>query len=177
MKLKFAVSDEGKTINSMIENWTKRSAQLVADLHVILASCVVHVVKHGNVTPARNIVAAMGTKETAWRSNAVLAWFEAYGPFVYVKEAKRLDYDASRIDAFKAEYAKDADAFVKRLMTETFEKFKPQSEYAGFNLKTELKRIITKAHSAAEKHADSGKVDITGIEAVEATFKTLFANA
>ena len=177
MKLKFDVTDEGKAIGLMIDNWSKRSAVLVHDLHVILTSCVVHVTKHGNVTPARNIVNALGTKQTAWRSNAVLAWFEAYGPFIYNKTTKQLDYDAGRIDEFKAEFNADSAAFIAKRMKETFEVFKPQSEYEGFDLQKEVAKLIKKAHTAVEKHKDSGKVNVAGLEAFEQTFAVTYQKA
>jgi len=174
MKLKFNVTAEGKTIGAMIENFSKRANALVNDLTVIAASVVLHAIKHGNVTPARAIVNVLGTKETPWRSNAMISWFEAVGPFVYNKETKTLDYDSSLIDQYKAALAADENAFIKALMDEPFFKFKPQAEFKGFDLKAELKKLLTKAENAKEKHADTGKVNVNGLEEIERAFVATF---
>jgi hypothetical protein len=165
-------------LNTLITRIGKAVTAIVRDISVAAASSVVHALVHGDVAPARNLINAMGGRaESAFRTNALITYFEAFGPFVWDKEEKQLVYSKERAKVLKVEYTKDKMAFASKLMAEPYYKFSKQAEYQGFNLMSEIKRVIKKAHTAREKHSDSDLVNLTGLEEIERTFTQLAVNA
>ena len=163
------ISATKETLASMNERIRKDTLKLTAVIDLAAACHVVHAIKHGNVTPARNLLGALAAgKDSLFRTNALVSFFEANGPFVYNKETETVDYDKSRAKAFKDAFNADKLGFATKLMTEPFYKLKPQSVYEGFNLMAEIKKLVKKAEKTAKKHGNDKRTDLTGLKELEA---------
>lgn len=110
-------------IAKSITSIATRGVKLARDIHVAAFSCIVHVAQHGDVTLANRLVAELKTIGIA-RSNAVLAWFEHFGPLTYDKTTKRMEFDRSKIKDDK-----EAAELLRRASITPPEKFKPEGEY------------------------------------------------
>lgn len=56
----------------------KKVVSIVAEIQTLAIECVVHAVKHGDVTPATSLVEAVGK---GIRRQSLVTWFERVGPF------------------------------------------------------------------------------------------------
>ena len=161
---KLVTADKGQ-IAKLLKDVRATINKAVHLLDLAVASTTVHAIVFGNVTPARDLLEIMAVgPESAFRTNALVTFFEAKGPFVWDAKEKVLNYDKSRAKAFKAEYAKDKVAFASALMTEPFYKFSRQASYQGFNFLAEMKKLMAKAAKVEKKHGDDKNTDLTGFD-------------
>ena len=68
----------------------KASAKLTKDVQSCAVECVIHAVKHGDVTLADQLVDAIGKQG---RKSSLRAWFEINGCMFIAKGAKTFSYD------------------------------------------------------------------------------------
>lgn len=192
------ITDDAAKINTLIKQIKSTGATLLAKVELCAACCIVHAIKHGNTTPANNLIEAL---PPGWRSNSLRKWFQAYGPMVYMTkgaakaagevmdedERGKLYMDKSRVDAFKAQVKKDAAAFGTKLMTETFHQFDPEPEFDSFNFARALKALVKRGNDMAlaqkgEKVKRFGRslsdverkrIDLTGLAEARSALSTI----
>lgn len=163
---------------SLIDKIRNDTRKLMENINLCAASCIVHGVVHGQVTPMNDLINAMGD---GLRANAMRKFFEGCGPVTWDDEDKRLVYDRSKATALKRDYNKDKVKFTSALVREPYYKFSPPAPYAGFNLVEELERLIKRAedapsalNKAKEKGREiEGKVDINGLDKVKKVYHAL----
>lgn len=177
------VTADGTKLGAMITAIKRSSDKLRRDVDICAASCIVHAIVHGNVTPARQLLVAMGE---GMRTNAMRSFFEGCGPFVYEARGDDdadLHFDKSRSAAFKKDYNKDKLKFASNLMANPYYRFRPEAPYQGFNLREKLESLIKTAKAAPERAAKAkadgrgveGDVNIDGLEQLEKLYHKLSA--
>lgn len=77
-----------KELLSKIGALAKRVVALVAEIQILAIECVIHAVKHGDVTPATQLVEACGK---GVRRQSLVTWFERVGPFEWHATKFKLD--------------------------------------------------------------------------------------
>lgn len=91
---------EANEIKTMIGRIGKAAQKLSTQIQLCALECLIHTVKHGDVSLANNLIDAVG-KGT--RKATLYAWFEINGPFYLPKGKTQLAYDKTRADALKQE--------------------------------------------------------------------------
>lgn len=79
---------DSESIKKQIGSVGKAGARLVAAIQTVAVQVLAHAVKHGDVTLARELVAAVPGKFRA----SLVAWMEVNGPFAFDKETKTLNF-------------------------------------------------------------------------------------
>lgn len=148
---------DGGVIGHMIQSIANRSTALRNDCHIAAVSCIMHATKHGDVMYAQRLIEAMGE---GWRLNALRAWFGKFGPFTWVAKTKdkagHFGLDKDKRKLMLAELEADEDAVGKKLSEVTYWEFKPETEFMGFDLLKEIKKLIKRASTVKE---DEGKAE------------------
>lgn len=157
------IAYDGQSISKLTKSISSRNKKLRTDIAYCAAMCVMHAVKHGNVTPATQLCDALGG---GWRVNALRDWFVAFGPFMWDQEAKAFALDKTRQPAYKKEMKADEVKFASSLTEEPFWEFKPEPEYQGFDLKEVLGTVIKRAKKAQTDHGDDPKTHVNGLDKV-----------
>lgn len=153
MSEKWKVTDEQKVIKEMLGAIGSSSAFLRNTVNTCAMSCVLHAVKHGNVTPATQLLEKLGD---GWRLNALRHWFLAYGPFRWDVEEEAFYLHKGSREQYQAELSANSETFVGKMDSCPFWEFKPEAKFVGFDLKRELERLKAKAEKA-EGETDENK--------------------
>jgi hypothetical protein len=180
------VSTDGAVIARMIDNIKTASASLKTKISIAAASCVMHAIKHGDITLGLSLITALSEAEgdkkgaTPWRTNALRDWFVAEGPFSVVENAKgkkELQYDDAKAKKLTKIMSADEARFGTQLVRNPFWLAKPEPEYAGFDFDAELAKLRARAKkAAAEKdEAKKAKIKMGSFEAFEAAAANGFA--
>lgn len=135
------ITDTSK-LNTLIDSIKKRGNTLQDDIHRAACSIIAHVVAHGDVMPARRLVDAVPQMT---RKNALLAWFEQYGPLRYDTDSKELVYDKTKKDSVDIDSAKLVP----------FWEYKQEAEYKGMDFVAELAKLVKRAEKARKEYGDS----------------------
>lgn len=146
-KTTFKLITDTAALNKAIASIKTRGTKLQADMHTAAVSCLDHADKHGNVTPMRNLLDALPSMT---RKNALKAWAEQFGKFVYNEETKTLDY------------AKDKATTLQAAIDEPFYQFSPEPEYKPLNMAAEIGKLMTRI-SNAQKHGETVNPDTIAV--------------
>jgi hypothetical protein len=84
---------ETSQIKSAISSIARAVAKLTKDVQACAVECLVHAVKHGDVTLADELIEACGK---ATRRASLRAWFEINGPFVILSGKSTFNLDTKR---------------------------------------------------------------------------------
>ena len=142
--------------NVIIEKFSK----MADNIQCWAVSAALHVAMHGDTTEVSRVIKALSDK--GFRSNALKIWFtsdKTGAPFKWMpkdSEAQlpaRLAYDSDKAKALKARYEADKDAVIAMLMGVRFDKLSKESEFEGFNLPVELRKLEAKATKTSEDPA------------------------
>lgn len=156
LKTAKTVTGDASKIKGMIVTIRRDKAKLETLMNVCAASCIVHCIVHGNVTPARDFLAALSGGEgrgesgkTPIRVNAYRKFFEIMGPMVMENrgEGMNLYLDKARVAAYKKDYNKDKLKFASNLMRTPAYVVKPEAEFVPFDLTKALNQLYTRAES------------------------------
>lgn len=128
---------EGATaIAKAITSISTRGKSLDKDVHIAAVSCLIHADKHGDVTLATKLVAALPNSS---RKNALRDWFLAFGKFTWDTENKQFAYN------------KAATTLTNEAIAMPFWEFKPEPEYKPFDINAAIQQVISRATKAQEK--------------------------
>lgn len=164
-----APTADGKIIKAMSAAYGKASKALHHQLAIYAASCIMHAVQHGQITPTLNMLNDMGD---ALRKETMVKWLVTFGPFNVVDKTgedetgkkakgKTLGYDAKKATLLKAKLKKNAVTFGSELVKLPFYKWeKPADPFKGFDLEAQIKALLKRAESVEKdetkaKHKDT----------------------
>lgn len=141
------VTSDGRTITKGIDELRATSAALPRMAAILAASCVLHAIEHGNVTPCNRMLDAL---PHGWKVNALRSWFEVKGPLRWNDKAERYGLDSEQRKRLLSRIAtKDARLkLCSELMSHPFTEYKPASVSKPFNLQEQLARVIKAAGKA-----------------------------
>ena len=140
----------GGTINHMISNVKGRSDALQTDIQVMLASCILHIMKHGDVTLANKANEVVAALSKGWRINAVRQYLVSNGPLNWDAEDQKLVYSKKKMDELKPKFDQDEQAFTKGLMSTNWYDLKPEAPFEGYSLIQKIMSAIKKAKKDLE---------------------------
>ena len=151
-------------LNKSIDTLSSLSSQVDSLTHEIACSCVYHSIKDGQITPARDLLKAMGRSS---RRNDLITWLTKFGNFTYTngkgQELGKLEH--------KLRYSQseeNAQATFKVISSEPFWKVvterKPLEE---FDLKKALASIVGKVTKYQTDEKYKGKVSLKHLELLE----------
>lgn len=151
-----------KELMALIGRIAKSVSKMVSDVQQAAVECVLHAVEHGNVTPATQLVSALGK---GMRASALIVWFEQTGVFAMGPEgAFTLDKDGR-----KAAQKEDPAGMRERLADIPWEgakKAKPT--ITEIDLAVELDRFFDKM---SKRIAGDGTVKVTNMEVYSAALR------
>lgn len=162
----FGVTDDAAELTAQIASIAERHATMKTDVARAAASCVLRAVKHGDITHALSLLAAL---EGGWRLTTLTEWFIAKGPFApEVNDAGKLTGKLAFDPAKRAELIAVHDAspirFATELMRSPFWEWKPEKGIEGYDFGKVLSKLAKTAASKANNkdvvaHKDS-KLDL-----------------
>jgi len=144
-------------IGAMITSITKRGKSMDKDIHTVAVSTLIHADKHGDITLANKLIAAM--PKTA-RTNALKDWFITFGKFTYDEKNKALAYNG-----------KATTQTVKATNTPFWE-FKPEAKYVPFDATTFLQQAIKRVEKAMNDGEKVPTALLTGLQAINTQLTT-----
>lgn len=157
------VSTDGAVIVKMIDEIKTANASIKTKISIAAASCVMHAIKHGDITLGLSLITALSAADgdkkgaTPWRTNALRSWFIAEGPFSVTKDAKGKDelaYDDAKAKKLAKIMAPDEARFGGTLVRNPFWLAKPEADFKPFDYDKELARIN---RQAADYQKGTGK--------------------
>lgn len=163
-----APTADGNAIKRMSEAYTADSKSLHFKLAVYAASCIMHAVQHGQVTPALRMIEDMGD---GMRRDSMVKWLIAFGPFALIEKeekdatgkkqkGKTLGFDANKNKALKAKLKKNAIKFGGELVKLPFYKWeKPSDPFKGLDLEARIKALLKQAEGVAKDEVKSKHPD------------------
>jgi len=144
-------------INKAITSIATRGKAIDRDIHTVAVSTLVHADKHGDITLANKLLAAM-PKST--RTNALRDWFLAFGKF---------DFDAkSKAMVFAREKTSD----ITKATNTPFWLFKPEPVYVAFDAATFLATAIKRVEKAMNDGENVPEALIKGLYAINTAVGT-----
>lgn len=176
----FVVTTDIATINKMMATIAPRTKKLQNDLHIVAASCALHAIEFGNVTPMNEFFNACGK---AIDRTAIVRFFETYGgaKFVVIKnddgtKTYKFKADTEKMLKLKAERNLDQAKFDAKIAAAKFyEKFETaKAVFNGFDLNARIKALIKKAKDikddeAKASHPKNNFASLTKLEEFAAT--------
>ena len=158
--LKF--SSDAKVVNTNITGLIKRAGVVQSDIDICARGSVVVAHRDRNIDPILRLVAGLGTKETAFRTNALRDWFVFYAPvmIVEVDGKKEFAFDAKRCNLKAAELSE----LVTDMAGKPFYKWKKQADWSGFDFAAELKKLVDRADNAIKKHGGDDKLKVDNVQ-------------
>lgn len=162
------LTTDGVAIGKMITLIIKSKAKLEAAIVNAAASCILHAIEHGNVTPLNKLAVALS--DGAIRSNTFRQWCIDVGPVKWVeastdkdgtKRPAQFGFDSEKGKTMKAEMADadKADAKYIELLTPFWTK-KPEPEFKPTILPEILARVLKQAEKAAQDEEHKGQHDL-----------------
>lgn len=147
----FKLVEGAGAITQAITSIATRGKKLEKDIHVIAVSCLNHADKHGDITLANRLIAAVPTMA---RKNALRDWFLAFGKFSYDAKSKSLVFNKTGV------------TLLQDAMVTPFWDFKPEPEYVPFDINASIANLIKKANAAIEKGENVDKAKLDAIKAL-----------
>lgn len=98
----------------------KAAKSLTGKIQETAVACVIHAVRHGDVTLADQLVEALGK---GMRRASLRAWFERNGPIVLPRGKDKFAFDGERAKAMRKE---SDEELTERLMALPWEEAKPE---------------------------------------------------
>lgn len=133
-----------------------------ARVHVAAVSCVNHIKEHGDNTLLLKLYKVL---PDSFRRNSFLAWCEDFGGVTVI--TKDEDGKALKKDQYSFKKRIDVtDDMIKGGMANapmTYKKGSEGTAYAGFDLRDEVVKLVSRA-AAAQKKASEGKVSSDAIK-------------
>lgn len=127
----------GAAIEAAITSIAKRGKLFERDLHTVAVSTLDHAIKHGDITLANKLIAALGKSQ---RVNALRDWYINFGPF---------SYDATNKTMVHVKGSNKTD--LNAAMATPFWEFKQEAAYVPFNLEVAISRVIKQMDNAEAK--------------------------
>lgn len=161
--LKDLVTNDGKKLNIMLNTLEKTTKNLNTMKTVAAASCVMHAIKHGNVTPMNVFLSAVGEGE---RNDAIVRWAVEFGPFKWKKD-KETNTNRFHFDLEKSKLleAKGAD-YAQALVDTPYWVYVPQKEVGEFDLDKAIIALVKRAEHI--KTEGKRKANLTNLDALKA---------
>lgn len=177
-----AFTTDAAKLTKMVESVLKSAKTLIGKMHQVAVNCAIHGAVHGDVSLLNRLCDAL---PGGFRKQALLAWFENEGPVTYVKGDKKAKDEAARKGKFefaptkaaalKAEFEKDKDACVKRLLSVNFGDYTKEAEYQGFDLSVLAHALVSRAEKVAKgDNATHDKTNLSGLEALRSAVSSIF---
>jgi len=144
------MQSEAKALSKRIEAIKTKTTTLSVEIHQCAIDCVVHALKHGDITPAQQLCDAV---RGPVRLGALKVWFIKRGPFTLDPKTRALQYAKKGVAELKAALEKDEAAFTENLKGETPWDLKGSeaSDAKNFDLKAELTKVFRRAEKAKGK--------------------------
>ena len=139
----------GKAITSI----STRGKAMDKLIHTVAVSTLIHADKHGDITLANKLLAAM--PKTA-RSNALKDWFITFGKFSYDEKNKALAYN------------KAATTQTVKATNTPYWEFKPEAKYVPFDAATFLSQAIKRVEKAINDGEKVPTALLTGLTTLNA---------
>lgn len=131
-------------VNSLADTVAAEGKKLDGMIHLALASAVVLVHEHGDVTVLNRVISKLSA---GIRTNAARAFAETYAPVTFDKKEKAFRFNKHKRneDFINSEAAKE--------MCETvWTKFRPEPEYKPMNLADSFNKLIDRAANDMDKN-------------------------
>lgn len=139
MSIKYTSFANAEALDKAIDGAFKKAQSLRADIQNVAVGILLHAHKHGDYTRAQTLVDGLGQSV---RGKALVDWFVQFGGLQVGKLGGNKD---GFIGWQGAEYIK---AHIDEAKAKMWWECKPEAPFAGFDMKTELERLIARA----EKH-------------------------
>lgn len=146
-----------KELLSKIGALAKRVVALVAEIQILAIECVIHAVRHGDVTPATQLVEACGK---GIRRQSLVTWFERVGPFEW--HETRFKLDSARA---KKMGQTDEASLRERLSALKWEEAKPEPKIVSV---LDCGEAIDKFFRSLHKQIKEGKMEVRNLALLNA---------
>lgn len=157
-----------KQIKTAIATIAKAVTKLSADIQSVAVAIVFHALQHGDVTPATQLVSALGK---ALRRKALIDWFVVNGPFDF-------DGESFTLNRARAKELRAADQAVLReaLLATPWESAKvAKAPVELVDLQVELDRFFAKVAKLANGDNKPTFLNVELFNTVQSTFERLAA--
>lgn len=133
-------------LRTLIGKIGKAAMKFAAQVQVAAVECLIHAVRHGDVSLANSLIEAVG-KGT--RKATLYAWFEVNGPFYLPKGKTALAFDRERADKLAAE---GEDALRARLIAVQWTEAKPEAKPVSvFDVSVEFDKFLNRMNKLAKE--------------------------
>jgi|CXWL01.1.fsa_nt_gi hypothetical protein len=177
------VTSDGAVVGRMVDNTIAAAKALAPALHTTVCSTCLHVLVHGDPIHMNRLFQNIGG---GFRREAMAKFMIKFGGVKYVKgnkdkgteEQMSVDPDARAV--LKAEYEKDASAFVSKLTAKPFWDVTKEVLFREYDLLKVIEREVKKATAFAKGVKPSGEtlteeeqamVDVTGLSVIADALK------
>lgn len=167
------VTTDAKSLTAMIADLAKRGASINQHFKIAAASCVVHMLQHGNATPMTRLV-----EVSDYRATALVKWALSLGMFKAGKDKDtNRDVFKKNDDTFNRElekYLADKPAYIKALLDNSFMEFSPPKKaFEGLNIPALYYSMLSKIEEVLEdpdksKHPDNVLIGLEEFRALKA---------
>lgn len=151
-------TNNATAIIKRITNIAKAAQKVTDAVQETAVQCVIHAVRHGDVTLADRLIGAIGK---GMRKNSLRAWFELNGPMYLPRGKTELAFDSAR--AKKMAEQSDAE-LTEALMVIKWEEAKPEEKVQSV---LDVGEAFDKFIKRLEKQAAEAEVEVRHADLLE----------
>jgi hypothetical protein len=133
-----------ESIKKQIATIGRTGVRLILAIQSAAIQCIAHTVKHGDITLANQLIAATPKHQRA----SLIAFFEVYGPFAYMKADKQLAYFKGN-KALKDVMGKDLSEEYVDALPKWDSMVKPPEPKSVYDVQEECDKFLTRIRKLA----------------------------